>query len=458
MTHRTMNLDAITPIDGRYQPNLIPLSDHFSEKALIKHRLMVEIEWFRFLSNTPTFDALPPLSEAEQQQLKNILINFDTRSAQQLKSIEVRCNHDVKAVEYYLRDQLEDLFGDRIELLHFACTSEDINNLAYACMIQKSLKQTVLPTLKVVIETLTQLARTHLKEPMLCRTHGQPATPSTIGKELANFIYRLTPIYKDLSTMQLSGKFNGATGNYNAHLAAYPNLNWLELSEQFVTSFGLNFQALSTQIEPRDTLAKLFDALQRIHCILLDLTQDCWQYISLDYLKLVPIDREVGSSTMPHKINPIYFENAEGNMGIANTLLHHFSDKLTRSRLQRDLSDSTVMRNIGSAFAYGLLAYQNLLKGLKQITSHTDALQKDLDQHWEILAEPIQTVMRKYRLANPYEQLKQITRHQQVIGKTQLHAFIRTLMIPDFEKERLLKLTPKSYLGLAVACADIVLR
>ncbi|MEK6595537.1 MAG: adenylosuccinate lyase, partial [Pseudomonadota bacterium] len=406
-----MNFSAITalsPLDGRYQTKVEPLRFYFSEFALIRYRVQVEVSWLKALSNDPGVVEIPPFSIETNAQLDVLVKNFSVSDGEAIKAIEAITNHDVKAVEYWLKQILADNaeVAKAAEFIHFACTSEDINNLSHGLMLKSSLEQVMLPALNKIIARLVELAHQLADVPMLARTHGQPATPTTLGKEMANAVYRLQRGKKQLATVAILGKINGAVGNYNAHLSAYPDLDWEKFAQLFVENLGLEFNPYTTQIEPHDTMAELFDAYARINTILLDLNRDIWGYISLGYFKQKTKADEVGSSTMPHKVNPIDFENSEGNLGIANALLRHLSEKLPVSRWQRDLTDSTVLRNMGVALGHTLLAYDSCLKGLNKLDVNPAQLLVDLDNTWEVLAEPIQTVMRRYGAANPYEQLK----------------------------------------------------
>lgn len=448
-------ITALSPLDGRYFAKVEALRQYFSEFALIRYRVQVEIEWFIALSDEPNITEVPSFSSQAKAFLDQLANNFSVADAERVKTIEATTNHDVKAVEYWLKELLvkNPEIAQSMEFIHFACTSEDINNLAYALMLQSSREHVMLPALDRIINRLMELAHQLADVPMLARTHGQPATPTTLGKELANVIYRLQRSRKKLSEVAILGKINGAVGNYNAHLSAYPDIDWETFARQFVEKLGLEFNPYTTQIEPHDMVAELFDAYARINTVLLDLNRDIWGYISLGYFKQKMKANEVGSSTMPHKVNPIDFENAEGNLGIANALLRHFSEKLPISRWQRDLTDSTVLRNIGVALGHTLLAYDSCLKGLNKLDVNLIKLQDDLDNAWEILAEPIQTVMRRYQIANPYEQLKALTRGKEGITQEALHQFINNLKIPESEKTRLLALKPSNYLGQAVSLA-----
>ena len=453
-----MNFSAITalsPLDGRYQTKVEPLRIYFSEFALVRYRIQVEVAWIKALSNEPGILEVPPFSSETDTQLDNLVANFSVADGEAVKSIETTTNHDVKAVEYWLKQKLADNaeVAKVAEFIHFACTSEDINNLSHGLMLKSSREQVMLPALDKIIQRLIELALQLADVPMLARTHGQPATPTTLGKEMANVAYRLQRGKKQLEAVSILGKINGAVGNYNAHLSAYPDLDWEKFAQLFVEKLGLEFNPYTTQIEPHDTIAELFDAYARINTILLDLNRDIWGYISLGYFKQKTKAGEVGSSTMPHKVNPIDFENSEGNLGIANALLRHLSEKLPVSRWQRDLTDSTVLRNMGVALGHTLLAYDSCDKGLNKLDVNPAQLLADLDNTWEVLAEPIQTVMRRYGVANPYEQLKALTRGKSGITQETLHQFIADLSIPEAEKDRLLALTPRNYIGKAFTLA-----
>lgn len=447
----TSSLYALSPLDGRYQQKVTALRPYFSEYALIYNRVCIEIEWFKALSNTPAFTEIPGLSPEATAQLDQLSENFSIADAKAIKAIEARTNHDVKAVEYWLKQRLagNKTIAVASEFIHFACTSEDINNLSHGLMLKNSRNKVILPMLDELIERLSSMATELADMPMLARTHGQPATPTTMGKELANFAYRLRQGRARLSTVAIHGKINGAVGNYNAHVLTYPDFNWETFAQSFVEKLGLAFNPYTTQIEPHDTIAELFDAYARINAILIALNRDLWGYVSLGYFRQKTKAGEVGSSTMPHKVNPIDFENSEGNLGVANALLRHLSEKLPISRWQRDLTDSTVLRNMGVALGHTLLAYDSCLKGLSKLELDATRLAEDLQQAWEVLAEPIQTVMRRYGAANPYEQLKELTRGKAQISRATLQQFIEKLDIPEFEKTRLLQLTPQDYIGLA---------
>ena len=448
-------ITALSPLDGRYQSKVEPLRHFFSELALIRFRVQVEVEWLKALSNEPAIAEVAPFSASTLSQLDALVTNFSVSDGEAIKTIEATTNHDVKAVEYWLRESLASNAEIKSvqEFIHFACTSEDINNLSHGLMLKHSRDQVMLPTLKNIMVNLVELAHQLADIPMLARTHGQSATPTTIGKEMANVVYRLQRGYKQLESISILGKINGAVGNYNAHVVTYPDVDWDKFALSFVENLGLTFNPYTTQIEPHDTIAELFDAYARINTILLDLNRDVWGYISLGYFKQKTKANEVGSSTMPHKVNPIDFENSEGNLGIANALLRHMSDKLPVSRWQRDLTDSTVLRNMGVALGHTLLAFDSCSKGLNKLEVNSARAMADLDNSWEVLAEPIQMVMRRYGVANPYEQLKALTRGKGGINRETLHAFITHLDIPENEKERLLAMTPDSYTGKAAELA-----
>lgn len=442
-------LMAISPLDGRYYEKLSKLRPIFSEYGLIHARVIVEARWLEHLCQS----GIPELKAfSNSKEFNKLVENFSLKDAERVKTIESEINHDVKAVEYFIKEKLTDDFINAKEFIHFGCTSEDINNLAYALMLKDAREICLLPTLTTLLATLKNFAHDYAEIPMLARTHGQPATPTTFGKEIANVYMRLQNQVKQLQASSILGKMNGATGNYNAHLAAYPDLNWHSISKKFVESLGLTWNSYTTQIEPHDFLAEFFMVLQRINVILIDFARDVWGYISLNYLQQKSVNKEVGSSTMPHKINPIDFENAEGNLGIANALFEHMATKLPISRWQRDLSDSTVLRNIGVAIGHSLIAYEALLKGLQKVSPNRDIILADLNTHWEILAEPIQMIMRKHGIENPYEKLKAFTRGKK-IDKTILHEFINDLDLPENVKNNLLNLTPETYIGAAAELA-----
>ena len=444
------SLNAISPVDGRYRNKTRALCPYFSEFALTYYRLLIEVRWLESLAANDSIPEIPAMSRESKAFLNALLSSFDENEALRVKAFEKQTNHDVKAIEYYLKEKLEqsEVLRPLTGFIHFACTSEDINNLAYALMMKEAIAQVIQPTIAEIIGGITLLGKQHADAAMLSRTHGQPATPTTLGKELINFVSRMKRPMQQLAEVLISAKCNGAVGNYNAHFIAYPEVDWRKHCTQFVTGLGLSFSAYTTQIEPHDGIAEISHLMIRINNILLDYTRDVWSYISLGYFKQKAIADEVGSSTMPHKINPIDFENAEGNLGLANTLFDHFANKLTQSRLQRDLSDSTVLRNLGVAFAYSLIASQSIAKGNEKLQINLYALQRDLDCNWEVLAEAIQTVMRRYHVPNAYEQMRDLTRGQGIDGDS-LKAFIQTLDIPSEAKERLMALTPEKYTGLA---------
>ncbi len=444
------SLNAISPIDGRYTKKTAALSPFFSEFALIYYRLLVEIHWLKSLASNPDIVELPELDETSKRFLTDILKQFDEGQAELVKGYERETNHDVKAIEYYLKDKLQahPKLKPYSGFIHFACTSEDINNLAYALMMKEALAQIIQPTLAEIIGGVMLLGKQHGDVAMLARTHGQPATPTTMGKELLNFVARLKRPQQQLAEVLIPAKCNGAVGNYNAHVIAYPEVDWRKHCSNFVISLGLSFSAYTTQIEPHDGIAEICHIMMRINNILLDYTSDIWTYISLNYFTQKTEDNEVGSSTMPHKVNPIDFENAEGNLGLANALFDHFACKLTKSRMQRDLSDSTVLRNLGAAFAYSFIAYQAIAKGNDKLRLNKAALSSDLNANWEVLSEAIQTVMRRNQMPEAYEQLKKLTRGQG-ITQQKLQEFIQTLDIPEHQKKLLAELTPETYTGLA---------
>ncbi|NCA27113.1 MAG: adenylosuccinate lyase [Methylophilaceae bacterium] len=444
-------LNALSPLDGRYQSKVDPLRACFSEYALIKHRALVEVEWLKALASAKDIAEIAPFSDKTIQELDSAIQNFGEAQAAQVKAIEARTNHDVKALEYWLKETFESNpeIKKASEFIHFACTSEDINNLSHALMLKNARDQVMLPALSNLIARLTELANALANQAMLSRTHGQTASPTTMGKELANVVYRLKRQEKQLKNNEILGKMNGAVGNFNAHLSAYPNVDWEAFAKRFVESLGLTYNPMTIQIEPHDYMAELYDALARINTILIDINRDIWGYISVGYFKQKLKAGEIGSSTMPHKVNPIDFENSEGNLGLANAILRHLAEKLPISRWQRDLTDSTVLRNMGVAFGYTLLGYDSCLRGLNKLEINPAKLAEDLDNSWEVLAEPIQTVMRRYGIENPYEQLKELTRGKDGINQASLRAFIQTLQIPADAKQYLLDLTPASYIGKA---------
>ena len=448
-------LTALSPLDGRYSGKVDGLRSHFSEYGLIRYRVLIEIEWLKALSNEAGIKELPAFSTGTVAMLDQLAENFSEADADAIKTIERRTNHDVKAIEYWLREKLSvnPETATALEFIHFACTSEDINNLSHALMLKASRTEVMLPVLDNLITRLRDHAHNLADLPMLCRTHGQTATPSTLGKEMANVVYRLQRARAHLASIEILGKINGAVGNYNAHLSAYPDVDWENFSQRFVEASGITFNPYTIQIEPHDYMAELFDAYARINTILIDLNRDIWGYISLGYFKQKVVAGEVGSSTMPHKVNPIDFENSEGNLGLANALLKHLSEKLPVSRWQRDLTDSTVLRNMGVALGYTLLAYESCIKGLGKLEANPHRLAEDLNNSWEVLAEPIQTVMRRYNIENAYDKLKELTRGKGGINRASLQAFINTLAIPEAEKQRLLQLSPETYTGKAAELA-----
>jgi adenylosuccinate lyase len=444
-----MTLTAISPLDGRYAVQVQSLVPYFSEEALIRYRMRVELAWLVALSERPELPHIRPLTPAERQLLATWVTTFDSEQAQRVKAIEATIGHDVKAVEYYLKERCQGTtLEDMREWLHFCCTSEDITNLAYALMLKEGLHHGWLPLARQLVHTIATLAREHRATPLLSHTHGQPASPSTIGKELAVFVYRWQRQLQPLAHAAFLGKCNGAVGSYNAHTVAYPEAPWEEIARRFVESFGLTWNPLSTQIESHDYMAELFHMLLRFHTIAIDFARDMWSYISLGYFRQAAHSHAVGSSTMPHKVNPIHFENAEANLSLSNTLLHHLTTTLPTSRLQRDLTDSSTLRNIGSAFGYAVVALHALLHGLTQVAVDPETLAADLDTRWEVLAEAVQTVMRKHGCAQPYERLKALTRGH-AMTREEMHAFIRSLDLPADEQERLLQLTPATYIGRA---------
>ena len=449
-------LAALSPLDGRYAAKTGPLASLFSEYGLMRARVRVEIEWLKTLSRQTSIPEVAPFSAVALARLDQVAETFSADDAALVKQIEARTNHDVKAVEYFLHHALEDLpeLRQAFPFIHFACTSEDINNLAYSSLLLQARREVLDPVMGQLTDSLRRQARAYAHIPMLSRTHGQPASPTTVGKELANFAHRLQHQWDQLRAVRIPGKLNGAVGNYNAHAVAYPEVDWIALSQDFVEAQGLAWNPLTTQIEPHDGIAELCHVLMRFNTILLQLDRDLWGYISLGYFRQQAVAGEVGSSTMPHKVNPIDFENSEGNLGIANALLDHFSGKLPASRWQRDLTDSTVMRNLGSALGYCLLAYESTLKGLGKIAPDPERLHADLDRNWEVLAEAIQTVMRRYGLEGAYEQLKELTRGKGGLTAAAVHSFVRSLALPEDAKERLLALTPSGYIGLAQILVD----
>ena len=441
---------ALSPLDGRYAAKVDALRPIFSEYGLISARVQVEVEWLLALAAEPGIVELAPFPAAAQARLRALAEGFSIADAARVKEIERTTNHDVKAVEYFIKERLKGdaELGPALEFVHFACTSEDINNLSYALMLRQARDTVLLPTLDEVIARLRALAHDQAAQPMLSRTHGQTASPTTLGKEVANVVARLQRQRAQIAAVELTGKINGAVGNYNAHVVSYPDVDWPAFARRFVEGLGLPFNPYTTQIEPHDNIAELGDAVRRANTILIDLARDVWGYISLGYFRQKLKEGEIGSSTMPHKVNPIDFENAEGNFGIANALFEHFSAKLPVSRWQRDLTDSTVLRALGTAFGHTQVALDSLGKGLGKLTVNPQRLDADLDAAWEVLAEAVQTVMRRHGLPNPYEQLKALTRGQGITAES-MRAFIEQLDLPDDAKRRLLALTPAGYTGLA---------
>jgi adenylosuccinate lyase len=449
------SLTALSPLDGRYQTKTAELRPLFSEYGLIHHRVLVEIHWLLALGEHKKIKEVPSFSAATRKQLYDIVADFSEIDARRVKEIEATTNHDVKAIEYFLKEKTRDNreIARCTEFIHFACTSEDINNLAYALMLKQSRDEVLLPRLDRLIDAMTDLASRHAEQPMLARTHGQPASPTTLGKEMANFAYRLKRARRQVAEVPMLGKINGAVGNYNAHLAAYPEVDWPAFAKSFVEKLGLDWNPYTTQIEPHDYIAELLDAAARCNTILIDFNRDAWGYISLGYFRQKVVKGEVGSSTMPHKVNPIDFENSEGNLGLANALFRHLAEKLPVSRFQRDLTDSTVLRNLGVGFGYMLLACDSCLRGIGKLEVNAERLRQDLDQNWEVLAEPVQTVMRRHGVEQAYEKLKELTRGKAGITRESMQAFIHTLDIPSDAKKRLLALTPDSYTGNAATQA-----
>jgi adenylosuccinate lyase len=444
-------LTAISPVDGRYGSKTAAFRELFSEYGLIKHRVLVEVRWFQALADNSEISEVPQLDDDARKLLDDIVNDFSVTDAERVKTIERTTNHDVKAVEYFLKEKIQgnaQLVASN-EFIHFACTSEDINNLSHGLMLKAGRDDILLPAMNEVIDILTAQAQELAEQPMLSRTHGQTASPTTVGKELANVVYRLRKQRDQVAAIEIVGKANGAVGNYNAHLSAYPDMDWPAFSQNFIESIGLNINPFTIQIEPHDYMAEMFDAISRFNTILIDLSRDIWAYISNAYFKQKTVAGEIGSSTMPHKVNPIDFENAEGNLGIANAVFNHLSMKLPISRWQRDLTDSTVLRNLGVGFAHSLISYQSMVRGLNKLEVNTAVIEADLDASWEVLAEPIQTVMRRYAIENPYEKLKELTRGKDITAEA-FHDFIRTLEVPEDVRDDLLKLTPQNYIGNAV--------
>jgi adenylosuccinate lyase len=447
-------LSALSPLDGRYASKTDKLRPILSEAGFMHHRVKVEIAWLQALSQAG-FAEIKPFSAEGNALLNKLATEFGEADAERIKAIEAVTNHDVKAVEYWLKEQVKDVpeLVAASEFIHFACTSEDINNTSHGMMIKAARDTVLLPSLKAIIDNLTKLAHTHADLPMMSRTHGQPASPTTLGKEMANVVHRLQRAAERIAGVQILGKMNGAVGNYNAHLSAYPKFDWQAFSKNVIEQrLGLTFNPYTIQIEPHDYIAEMFDAIARANTILIDLNRDIWGYISLGYFKQRTKEGEIGSSTMPHKVNPIDFENSEGNLGMANAVLKHMAEKLPVSRWQRDLTDSTVLRNIGVGFGYAVLAYDSCLRGLNKLEVNPGRTHEDLDATWEVLAEPVQTVMRRYGIENPYEQLKELTRGKG-ISKDALQVFINGLAIPQEAKDHLLAMTPSNYIGIAAELA-----
>ncbi len=444
------NLLAISPLDGRYHHIVNDLRPYFSEYGLIRYRLLIEIKWLQSLSKHAQISEVPPLSHACDEYLQQLIDDFDEKEANEVKEIEATTNHDVKAIEYYLKRKLQKHpeLSTVAEFVHFACTSEDINNLSYALILKEGINKVLLPAMSKIITFLQKLTVQYTDIAMLSYTHGQPASPTTLGKELANVVARLKRQYKQIANASFLGKINGAVGNFNAHYVAYPDVDWIALSKGFVEKLGLKWNPLTTQIEPHDFIAEICDAMARFNTILIDFNRDIWRYISIGYFQQKSKQDEIGSSTMPHKINPIDFENSEGNAGLANALFYFFSAKLPISRWQRDLTDSTLLRNLGVGFGHSLIAYQALYKGMQKLQVNDNKIKQDLERTWEVLAEAIQTVMRRYKIDKPYEKLKNLTRGKQ-INKNTLHQFIESLDLPVNVKNELLLLEPENYTGVA---------
>ncbi len=448
-------LTAVSPIDGRYGDKCTALRPIFSEYGLLRFRVEVEVRWLQQLASHPGIPEVPAFSASANAALNDIVTHFNEEDAGRIKAIERTTNHDVKAVEYFLKEKVADNseLAAVSEFIHFACTSEDINNNSHGLMLKEARESVILPYCEKLVAEMKRLAEEYRDIPLLSRTHGQPASPTTMGKEMANVAYRLERQVKQIKAVEILGKINGAVGNYNAHISAYPDVDWHQFSEQFVTGLGLTWNPYTTQIEPHDYIAELFDAIARFNTILLDFDRDIWGYICLGHFKQRTIAGEIGSSTMPHKVNPIDFENSEGNLGLANALFDHLAAKLPVSRWQRDLTDSTVLRNLGVAVGYSLIAYQATLKGISKLEANVSNMAADLDSNWEVLAEPIQTVMRRYGIEKPYEKLKELTRGRRVDAEG-MRQFIDTLALPDDVKVELKKLTPANYIGRAVKLVD----
>ena len=448
-------LTALSPIDGRYQDKASALRPIFSEFGLLKFRVTVEVRWLQKLASHAQINEVSALSKEANDYLNHIVENFSLEDAERIKTIERTTNHDVKAVEYFLKEKSEALpeLAQISEFIHFACTSEDINNTSHALMLKTAREEVLLPEWKKMIDAVVELANRYKDIPLLSRTHGQPASPTTIGKEMANVAYRLKRQYNQLENLEILAKINGAVGNYNAHLSAYPEINWHTFSQEFVESLGVTWNPYTTQIEPHDYIAEYFDCVARFNTIVIDFDRDMWGYIALNHFKQRTVAGEIGSSTMPHKVNPIDFENSEGNLGLANAVMSHLGQKLPISRWQRDLTDSTVLRNLGVGLGYALIAYASTLKGISKLEVNEQHLRDELDQNWEVLAEPIQTVMRRYGIEKPYEKLKELTRGKRVDGEA-MRQFIDGLALPQAEKDRLKQMTPASYIGYAVELVE----
>jgi adenylosuccinate lyase len=451
----TSTLSNISPLDGRYQSQVDEIRPHLSEFGLIKNRVKVEVLWLISLSENKNIKEIPKFKKTTVKELHDLVKNFSEKQASQVKTIEKTTNHDVKAIEYWLKENLakNNEVKPYLEFLHFACTSEDINNLSYALMVKNSIEHVISPHINSLIKEINAKAKEYATIPMLARTHGQSASPTTMGKEFANVSSRLARQKKQLDKQMYLGKINGAVGNFNAHVIAYPEVNWEQHAKTFISSLGLEYNSMTTQIEPHDFLAEIFNIIARVNTILIDFNRDIWSYVSVGYFKQKLKKNEVGSSTMPHKVNPIDFENSEGNLGISNAILNHLSEKLPISRWQRDLSDSTVLRNIGVGFGYQLLAINSCMKGLKKLEINLATIANDLNNSWEVLAEPIQTVMRRYGIEKPYEKLKELTRGNKNMDQETLQSFISSLDIPEKAKNSLLNLTPEKYTGIAAKLA-----
>ena len=448
-------LSAVSPVDGRYSRHTVELRPIFSEFGLFRFRVQAEVRWLQMLASHPEIKEVPAFSDVANQKLNQIVSQFDPDDAERIKAIEATTNHDMKAVEYFLKEQVADSeeLNAVSEFIHFACTSEDINNLSHGLMLLTARTEVLLPYCDQILDAIRQLAIEYRSIPMMARTHGQPASPTTMGKEMANVYVRLKRQRDAIASVAILGKINGAVGNYNAHLSAYPNIDWHTLSEQFVTDLGLTWNPSTTQIEPHDYIAELFDAVARFNTILIDFDRDVWAYIALGHFKQKTVAGEIGSSTMPHKVNPIDFENSEGNLGMANAILNHLAAKLPISRWQRDLTDSTVLRNLGVGMGYALIAYRSTLKGISKLQVNSESLAQELEANWELLAEPIQTVMRRYGVEKPYEKLKELTRGKKV-DQAIIAGFIDGLNIPDTAKTELIALSPATYIGAAESLTD----